>query len=293
MNSPLNFSSGAAASLRQAQANAGVRATGAPAAPTPATAAPAPAARQGLRPQPAAAPVHLAAEEMERHINEALEQSPVLTKEEAPLIDIAHLDAPPEDVQDLDPDTDVPEPEDEGFETVEFAEVDAKEDPYAESEDDGMAEGSGPDAEASYLAQELKIYQQDAALPAKRQTHLLKDHQGSERPGAAALAVACEAAVGGLARTLPVMPGDFVGLAGDWLGKSFGVLAFTNPNQLQAFVQELRQALARSDRDCWLLDLARVPATHQGYVLKTLPSCGARPRQVLIWLGQGKRQWNS
>src|SRR5262249_32005276 len=148
--------------------------------------------------------------EMVRHISDALEQSPVLSDNQAPLIDPEHLDHPP-DLEAQEEATYAPEPEEEPFEAVAFTAPDKSESPAIKDEDKGKAKtGSG-----NYLADELKIYQRDKAVPAKRQAHLLCDAEGqNQRPGAAALATACEGQVGGLARALPGMQGDFVGLSG-------------------------------------------------------------------------------
>lgn len=235
----------------------------------------------------------MAAEEMERHVSEALEDSPVFTDEQAPVIDPADLDNQPV-AQD---DAEVPEADSsEGMEGLEFQEVEIEEeeDPYASSDEEGEREKAESNELEDYLGEELKAYQRDKAVPAKRQARLLKDRDGrNERPGAAALATACEGEFGGLARTLPGMAGDFIGLAEAYRGQIFGVLALTNPAQMQGFLQEVRKTASRSDLSFCLLDLSRIPAPHQAHVLKNLPACGVRPRTALIWLGPGKRQWNS
>lgn len=256
---------------------------------TPTTAqAPGRAAEAPGRAASGGAPVHMAAEEMEKHIDQALESSPVLNDEEAPLIDLEHLDSPPDLEED---DTEVPEGE---AEVEEFEAISLETPDEAEESDDKDSEGEGGGAEAadSYLAAELRRYQQDRETPARRHAHLVKNAQGEDRPREAAAAVACESALGGLARPQQGSAGAFVGLSGAYTGKSFGVLGLANPAQLQPFVQALRKALARPDLDYLLLDLEKLPAQHQGYVLKTLPAAGAKPQQVLIWLAGGKVQWS-
>ncbi|PKL76147.1 MAG: hypothetical protein CVV27_11760 [Candidatus Melainabacteria bacterium HGW-Melainabacteria-1] len=280
MSNSLNFSAGAAASLRQAQATGGVKAVAAPTTPKPTEAAPAPAARQAQRPVPVAAPVHMNGEEMERHVHEALERSPVLNEEQAPLIDLAHLDAPAED------EAEIPEAEADDFDVVEFAGPEPE--PAAEAADeDGSraATGGGGD----YLAEELKLYQRDSSQPARRQAHLLPDHSGAEKPRSAAVAVGCESTVGGLARSLQGMRGDFVGLAGHWRGKAFGVRGAGQPAQVQPLLKQLRAELPNIDYI--LLDLEKLPPVYQGQVIKTLATLGAKPQQIMVWQGQGNCHW--
>lgn len=295
MNNPLNFRAGAAASLNQIQAARGISAPQAPVSPSQRIAA---RPGEGLRPGASpASPVHMAAEEMERHVSEAIEDSPVLNDDQAPIIDTGHLDNPP--VQD-DDDIDVPEgePEDD-FEPAEFQEVEVEEE-EAESrsdEDDGGGseggEGQGDRELLAYIAEELKAYQRDKVVPAKRQARLLRDRDGrNERPGPAALAAACESAFGGLARTLPGMPGDFIGLADQYRGQLVGVHALTNPANLQGFMQELKRVLDRGEVAYLLLDISRIPGPHQAQLLKHLPAVGARPQRVMMLLGAGRKQWN-
>lgn len=247
-----------------------------------------PSARAGESSQ-----LHMAAQEMESHVTQALEQSPVLNDEQAPLIDLEHLDAPPEEQEELE--TPEPEAEGENFEPIEFAEAEAPEEPEdKEAGQDSEGGEGGADPLESYLAAELKLYLEDREIPARRLSHLLKNAQEEERPREAATAVACEALLGGLARSQPNLSqrGAFTGLKGVYLGKSFGLLSLTNPAQLQPFTQALRKALARPDLDFMLLDLEKLQPQHQTYVLKTLPASGARPQQVLVFLGAGKCQWN-
>lgn len=296
MNNPLNFRAGAAASLNQIQAARGISAPPAPTSPSHQTTATRPG--EGLRPgATSASPVHMAAEEMERHVSEAIEDSPVLKDDQAPIIDTDHLDNPP--VQDDPDDIDLPEgePEDD-FEPTEFQEVEVEEEEETESRSD-EDEGGGSEAGESdrellaYIAEELKVYQRDKVVPAKRQARLLKDRDGrNDRPGPAALAAACESAFGGLARTLPGMPGDFIGLVDQYRGKLVGVHALTNPANLQGFMQELKRVLERGEVAYLLLDISRIPAPHQAQVLKNLPAVGAKPQRVMMLLGAGRKQWN-
>lgn len=234
------------------------------------------------------APVHMAAEEMEKHIDQALESSPALTDDQAPLIELGHLDAPPEDDE-------IEVPEGEG-EADDFEAISLDGNPEAEEEDKtGDKEegegGGGTGTTENYLASELRRYQQDRDNPAKRSQHLLRNHQGEDRPREALTAVACETILGGLARPL-AGSGAFIGLAGAYQGKQFGQLGLANPAQLQPFIQALRKAISRPDLDHLLLDFEKLPAQHQSYILKTLPATGAKPQQLLIWLGGDKLQWS-
>jgi hypothetical protein len=282
MNNPLNFSAAQSSSLSSVRSASGVSATQSPTAPTsrPGAQTAGPAGRSQ-----AGAPVHMASEEMEKHIDEALDKSPVLNDEEAPLIDLEHLDAPAEEDE-----LEAPEGEAEDFEAIELEAVEVSQ--KEEVPDDSEREAEGGAAGESRLAEELRRYQQDRSIPAKRHAHLIPNAQGEDRPREAMAAVACEGLVGGLARPESRHPGAFVGLAGSYMGKSFGVLGLANPGQIQPFIQALRKALARPDLEYMLLDLEKLPASHQGLVLKNLPACGAKPQRVLLWTGPGKVNWN-
>lgn len=288
MNNPLSFRAGAAASLNKVQAARGISSPAASTATQPAG---------GLRTGPGqrpgiggAAPVHMAAEEMERHVSDALEDSPVLTDSQAPVIDPELLDAPADEI-------DEPQFEGDDFETVEFAEnepADTAEDPEeARTDADGQS-GREADSELeAYLVEELKAYQRDKALPAKRQARLLKDRDGrGENPLLARLATACEGGLGGLARSLPGMPAELLGLAGDYRGSLFLLQAPAAPAQLQGLPQQLRQHLSRAEIGYVLLDLGRIPPAHQLPLIKALNAQGVPPKTVLCLLGPGKSQWN-
>lgn len=259
--------------------------------------------------------VHMAAEEMEAHVAEALEQSPAFEEDQAPLIDPSHLDEMPEEVPEAEGELEGPaetaeaeeseeadEIEGEGeVEEAESKEIEAAETEEAEEESEsgekGEGEGEGEsDSEAAehspdheklkhYLESELARYQREKDQPTQRFVYLAGQ---AERSRKAQVAAALEAKIGGLAPVLPGMPGDFIALAGALKGRvidHIGV-AKNQPFQAPAFKQALLSHLTASGIDRVLLDLEHVPPLQRPALLALLKTPKSHATWVYLSSGQ-------
>ncbi|PIQ23231.1 hypothetical protein COW36_18955 [bacterium (Candidatus Blackallbacteria) CG17_big_fil_post_rev_8_21_14_2_50_48_46] len=287
-----------------------------PSAPLQRTAAPskpetsAPAERK-FSPTELAKPgggVHMAEDEMQAHIEQALSDSPVLNDQEAPLIDPEHLDAAPEEVaestevkateeSEASNESEELEETEEGAEAEEEAELEAPEmdapeeaEDYLDQESESENEAGEPSENlADYLKEELYKFQKDRLLPDKRLAHLIVQAGRSRK---VEVAVAIETQIGGLAAVLAGMRGDFIFLSGTNAGSvidHIGV-ARNQPFIFQAFRQALLNHLSLPQIDCVLLDLEFVPLAQRPAVLAVLKEKPAS-KKILVFQGPGKLLW--
>ncbi|MGE3726760.1 MAG: hypothetical protein AB7I41_14465 [Candidatus Sericytochromatia bacterium] len=295
MTGSLNFSNlSAAAAVRPTTA---VQRTVTPPPPSE-TAKPAPSAPpQTSKP---GGGVHMAAEEMETHVAEALAQSPAFEGDQAPLIDPAHLDEMPEpefeadleaetaeteENEEIEGEGEVEEPESKEIEAAETEEAEEESESGEKGESESESEQDSPatdsDTLARYLASEGERYLREKGLQAQRFVYLAGP---AERSRKAQVAAVLEVKLGGLAPVLPGMAGDFIGLSGAFKGLILDHIGVA-PNQAfqaQAFKQALLNHLKAPGIDRVLLDLEYVPPLQRPALLALLKTPQAHPTWVYL-----------
>ncbi len=306
MTGSLNFSnlSSAAAVRLRAPTSATVQRT-APVSPPPSET---PKPESAPRPETAkpGGGVHLAAEEMEAHVAEALEKSPAFEGDQAPLIDPSHLDEMPEpefeaelegpseseeseESEEIEAEGEVEEAESKEIEAAEAEETEEEsesgEKGGGESEQESQTDQPQTDPLKRYLESELERYQREKGQQAQRFVYLAGQ---AERSRKAQVAAVLEAKIGGLAPVLPGMAGDFIALSGAYTGlilDHIGV-AQNQAFQLAAFKQALLNHLKAPGIDRVLLDLEYVPALQRPALLALLKTPNAHPCWVYLSASQ-------
>ncbi len=250
--------------------------------------------------------VHLASEEMEAHVAEALEKSPAFADDQAPLIDPSHLDEMPEpefevelegpseseeseDSEEIEAEGEVEEAESKEIEAAEAEETEEESESgdkgEGESEQESQTDQAHTDQIKRYLVSELERYQREKGQQAQRFVYLAGQ---AERSRKAQVAAILEAKIGGLAPVLPGMAGDFIALSGAHTGlilDHIGV-AQNQAFQLAAFKQALLNHLKAPGIDRVLLDLEYVPALQRPALMALLKTPNAHPCWVYLSASQ-------